>query len=295
MTDEQTQPTDEPTAGESAWQDYVTDDGQPHTAVGTIKVLHQLHSPQLDNARDILVYLPPSYDSGSRRYPVIYMHDGQNLFDRATSFGEEWEVDQTLESAAEEGLEAIVVGIPNMGPDRLNEYSPWQDRRHKAGGRGEAYVRFVAETVKPIIDRDFRTRPGRESTGIAGSSMGGLISLYAFFRCPEVFGFAGVMSPAFWYAGRSIFAYVQDRPFVPGKIYLDAGTAEGSEVLHDVRRMKDLLAQKGYQAGRDLMLVVEMGGKHNERAWARRMRRELHFLLGVPPRTNARVHNEQPL
>jgi enterochelin esterase-like enzyme len=148
MTEDITQTVDaEPQAAEPAtdggtetggtvWLDYpAPDDGAEHTVVGTMKVLEQLESPQLGNRRDILVYLPPSYSRTKRRYPVVYMHDGQNLFDRATSFGEEWEVDQTLEAASEEGLEAIVVGIPNLGKERLNEYSPWHDRRHKQGGR----------------------------------------------------------------------------------------------------------------------------------------------------------------
>ncbi|HWK88601.1 MAG TPA: alpha/beta hydrolase-fold protein [Longimicrobium sp.] len=278
-------PATEAAAGpkpEPAWHDY-PGEGAPddHTVVGTVKRMEGVHSPQLGNERDLLVYLPPSYGRSSRRYPVLYMHDGQNLFDRATSFGEEWEVDQTLEQASEAGLEAIVVGIPNT-PARLDEYSPWRDRKHAAGGRGDAYLDFIVQTVKPMIDRDFRTLPKRESTGIAGSSMGGLISLYAFFRHPEVFGFTGVMSPALWYGGRSIFPFVKKSPFTPGRIYLDVGTNEGSEELHDVRRLKQLLEEKGYHLGRDLLYVVEMGGQHNERAWARRLRRELHFLLGIP-------------
>lgn len=299
MTDEQTVAADSGQAGQRGgdeWQDYLgEDDGRHHTVVGSIKVLRALHSPQLNNQRDILVYLPPSYAHTSRRYPVLYMHDGQNLFDRATSFGDEWEVDQTLESAADEGLEAIVVGLPNIGPERLNEYSPWMDRRHKQGGKGNKYVDWIIHTVKPLIDRDFRTRTDREGTGIAGSSMGGLISLYAFFKHPQVFGFTGVMSPALWFAGRSIYPFVQERPFTPGRIYLDVGTSEGSEELHDVRRMKEILTQKGYKTGHDLMFIVEMGGAHNERAWARRLRRELHFLLGVPLVPQKRVHAADPL
>jgi predicted alpha/beta superfamily hydrolase len=278
------------------WIDYPgEDDGPHHTVVGTMKALAQLESPQLGNRRDILVYLPPSYNRSQRRYPVIYMHDGQNLFDRATSFGEEWEVDQTLEAASQEGLEAIVVGIPNLGKERLNEYSPWTDRKHRQGGRGNAYLDFIVHTLKPIIDRDFRTRPGRESTGIAGSSMGGLISLYAFFKHPRVFGFAGVMSPALWFAGGAVYPFVTERPFVPGRIYLDVGTNEGSQEMHDVRRLKDILVQKGYKSGRDLLYVVEMGGQHNERAWARRLRRELHFLLGVPEASKPPVRRSEPL
>jgi predicted alpha/beta superfamily hydrolase len=278
------------TGGGAEWRDYPSpQDGPEHTVVGTVKVLDAVRSPQLGNERPLYVYLPRSYGQSERRYPVLYMHDGQNLFDEALSFGHEWEVDQTLEAASADGLEAIVVGIPNLGEARLDEYSPWRDRRHQAGGRGDQYVKFIAETVKPLIDRDFRTLPARGSTGIAGSSMGGLISLYAFFKYPRVFGFAGVMSPAFWFAGHSIYPFVKAQPHVPGRIYLDVGTSEGTEEVHDVRRMKALLEEKGYRGARDLLFYVEMGGQHNERAWARRLRRELHFLLGVPlPRTAPR-------
>jgi predicted alpha/beta superfamily hydrolase len=269
------------------WHDYPAAQGREehHTVVGTVKVLHDFHSPQLDNRRDILVYLPPSYRTSERRYPVVYMHDGQNLFDEATSFGAEWGVDQTLEAGAEQGLEAIVVGIPNMGEARLDEYSPWRDDKYGAGGSGDLYLDFLVHTLKPVVDADFRTLPGREHTGIAGSSMGGLISLYAFFRHPETFGFAGVMSPALWFAGRRVYDHVEQAPFVPGKLYLDVGTQEGSEELQDVRRLRDILVRKGYEKGRNFLYVVEMGGAHNERAWARRLRKELHFLLGVPLRS----------
>jgi predicted alpha/beta superfamily hydrolase len=272
------------------WQDYR---GQVD---GTLKVLEGVESPELGNRRDVLLHLPPSYGRSARRYPVVYMHDGQNLFDPETSFGDAWGVDRTMESAGAEGLEAIVVGIPNLGEARLDEYSPWRDRRHDAGGRGAAYADFIVRTLKPIVDRDFRTLPGREGTGVAGSSMGGLISLYTYFRHPAVFGFAGVMSPALWFAGRSIFPFVAERPFTPGRLYLDVGTNEGREALHDVRRMKDLLTRKGYRANRDLLYVVEMGGRHEERAWSRRLRRALHFLLGVPVREGgARVRRTEVL
>jgi predicted alpha/beta superfamily hydrolase len=268
------------------WQSYPSqDDGAEHTVVGTVKKLEALYSPQLDNRRDVLVYLPPSYGTDvERRYPVLYMHDGQNLFDRATSFGAEWEVDQTLEAASEDGLEAIVVGLLNLGDARLDEYSPWPDEKHAKGGRGDLYLDFIVQTVKPIIDADFRTRPDRRSTGIAGSSMGGLISLYGFFRNHDTFGFCGVMSPALWYGGRKIYEFVEKAPFVPGRVYVDVGTQEGKQELTDVRQLKELLTKKGYRRGSDLLYVVEMGGAHNEEAWARRMRRELHFLLGVPPK-----------
>jgi predicted alpha/beta superfamily hydrolase len=282
----ETKGPEHPPVEERGWKDYHMIAEEGHTVVGTVKVLEGVESPQLGNARDLLVYLPPSYTQGDRRYPVIYMHDGQNLFDRATSFGEEWEVDQTLEDASAEGLETIVVGIPN-NEKRLDEYSPFRDAGHKQGGKGDAYVDFIVHTIKPIIDRDFRTRPERQATGIAGSSMGGLISLYAFFRSPDVFGFAGVMSPAFWFGGHRIYEYVRERPFAPGRIYLDVGTGEGREELNDTRRMKALLEEKGYRDGHDLLFYVEMGGRHNERAWARRLHHALRFLLGVPRRDAA--------
>ncbi|MDQ3389149.1 MAG: alpha/beta hydrolase-fold protein [Gemmatimonadota bacterium] len=251
------------------------------TVVGTVMVLADFAGPQLQNRRDIFVYLPPSYNQGERRYPVLYMQDGQNLFDRATSFGEEWGVDQTLEEGAGVGLEAIVVGIANLGEERVAEYSPWVDDGH-GGGRGDDYLEWITRTLKPAVDVDFRTLPTRESTGIAGSSMGGLISLYAFLRHPEVFGFAGVMSPALWFAGGKALEYAEAAPRSPGKIYLDVGTREGEEAVANVRRLREILSAKGYESGRDLLYVVEMGGAHEERAWARRLRKELHFLLGVP-------------
>ena len=253
------------------WRDYVQDKKE-HSVVGALKVLPRVWSPQLDNERDILVYLPPSYSRSDQRYPVIYMQDGQNLFDRATSFaGEEWQVDETMEKLSREGLEAIVVGIPHTGEGRLSEYNPFPRRWN---GQGKQYLAFVADTLKPMIDRDFRTRPGREHTGIIGSSMGGLISLYAFFRYRQVFGFAGAMSPALWFTAGRIYRYVTRAPFTPGKIYLDHGTREGS-----ARHMHELLVEKGYRPGSDILYVAEEGGRHHEAAWARRLPAALRFLL----------------
>jgi len=257
----------------TGWQDYQSYiPHRNHTVVGTLKILPDVWSPQLDNQRDILVYLPPSYMHSDHRYPVIYMHDAQNLFDRATSFaGDEWEVDETLEALSGEGLEAIVVGLPHMGAQRLQEYNPFPQFRN---GRGALYVDFVADTLKPMIDRDFRTRRDRAHSGLLGSSMGGLISLFGFFYRPQVFGFAGVMSPALWIAGGAIYNYVREQPFTPGKIYLDNGTRESS-----ARKMNAILADKGYIPGTDLGYIVEDEGEHREAAWARRLPDALRFLL----------------
>jgi predicted alpha/beta superfamily hydrolase len=246
-----------------------------HTVSGNVVVLPQLYSPQLDNARDLLVYLPPAYAADGPAYPVLYMQDGQNLFDAATAFlGQEWGVDETLDALAEEGLRAIVVGLPNIGEERLREYNPFEAHY---GGCGERYLAFIVETVKPLIDRTFRTYHGRESTGLAGSSLGGLISLYGLFRYPDVFSRAGCLSPALWFARGAIHDYVLRRPYVSGRIYLDSGTRERV----GVRRMVGELVGKGYHPGLDLLYVREEGGEHNEAAWARRLPNALRFLLGA--------------
>jgi predicted alpha/beta superfamily hydrolase len=254
------------------WQDYIEYIGERnHTVVGSVRILPEVWSPQLENARSVLVYLPPSYHQSDRRYPVIYMHDGQNLFDRGTGFaGQEWEADETMERLSAEGLEAILVGIYNT-PHRMQEYNPFTHLRH---GQGETYLAFITDTIKPLIDRDLRTLPDRDHTGIMGSSMGGLISLYAFFHRSDMFGFTGIMSPSAWLGGGAIYAYIRQQSFSPGKIYLDNGTREPS-----ARKLNAMLAEKGYQPGQTLLYVVEEDAEHNEAAWARRLPNALRFLL----------------
>lgn len=273
----------------SDWQDYpLAPERGPHTVAGTLKVLPAVESPQLRNRRDILAHLPPSYGRDPRRrYPVLYMHDGQNLFDEATSYSGEWRVDETMEAASRAGREAIVIGIPSMGAERVDEYSPFRDPRH-GGGRGELYLDFLVHTLKPRVDRDLRTLPDREHTGILGSSMGALISLYGFFRHARVFGSVGAMSPAFWFAHRAIFDALRDAPYVPGRIYLDVGTREGAVTLRDARWMRALLHRKGYDAEHELRYVEEAGAHHSEAAWAARLPRALEFLLPLPIRPGPR-------
>ena len=257
---------------------------------GTLELLPDVHSPQLKNDRDLLVYLPASHGQGDRRYPVLYMHDGQNLFDPATSFSGEWQVDEAMAAASLQGLEAIVVGVPNMREKRVNEYSPF-DVPEFGPGHGDRYLEFLTRTVKPLVDRRFRTLPDRAHTGIAGSSMGGLISLHAFFSRPDTFGFTAVMSPSLWLGDEAIFPRVEAAPFVSGRIYLDVGRLEGERHVANVRRLRDLLQQKGYTEGYDLRWVEDEAGHHNEAAWARRFRAAIPFLLGAPRdrRTPARA------
>jgi predicted alpha/beta superfamily hydrolase len=176
------------------------------------------------------------------------------------------------------GLEALIVGIPNRGDARLQEYSPYVDEKH-GGGDADQYLDFITQTLKPLIDARFRTIPECNATGIAGSSMGGLVATYAFFTRPQVFGFAGIMSPAFWFGGRQIFQSVEQSAFANGRIYLDVGTGEGEQTVADVRRMHALLVKKGYRPGETLMYVEDDDAGHSEAAWSRRVRTALYYLI----------------
>lgn len=248
-----------------------------HARKGRLVVLPSVHSPQLDNRRDLFVYVPAPAARGGARYPVIYMHDGQNLFDPATSFAGSWGVDEALRWASRRGLDAIVAGIPNMGDARLAEYNPFVEA-------GERYLDFVIHTVKPLVDAQFPTLPDRSHTGIAGSSMGGLISLYGFFRYPEVFGFAAALSPSLWFADGALLDLVARAPRVPGggRLYLDVGLREGEQTVTLARRLRDLLLAKGYEPRRDFRWVEDKDGVHHEAAWGRRFRQALPFLLREP-------------
>jgi predicted alpha/beta superfamily hydrolase len=283
-----------PPAPAARWRSYAEVYPPPrHQTSGQVRVLEDVASPELGNRRNLLVYLPPSYQPGGRRrFPVLYLHDGQNTFDPATSFAGEWGADETMETlAAEHGLEAILVALPNT-PDRLAEYSPFVDPRH-GGGRGDAYLRFLTDTVKPLVDRELATLPGPQSTGTLGASMGGLISLYALHARPDVFGFAGAMSPSLFFAREAIFPWLARHGRAGGKLYLDVGTLEGfrrlwnrlsrgalpSDAVRRTRRLVWLLERQGFERGRNLLYVEERGARHHEAAWARRLPRALRFLL----------------
>jgi isoamylase len=253
------------------------------TSLITKVTLPAVWSPQLRNRRPVDVYLPATYDGSRERYPVLYMHDGQNLCDPTTAFaGNTWRLLDVLADLANDGLELIVVGIHHTGRNRIIEYSPFADRRY-GPGKGDRYAKFLVSTLKPHVDRRFRTSRARDATAILGSSMGGLISLYALVKHPRVFGAAGAMSPAFWYGDRGIFNVIGDLK-QPGrtagpKIYLDMGTEEGAVALRDARAMADRLEGAGW--GNSLLWIEEPGGRHTEHDWARRLGRAISFLLPV--------------
>lgn len=264
-----------PPSLEPAWLPY------PGALDPSIRLLvrRRILSPQLRNYRDVMVALPPSYDSGTDRYPVVYMHDGQNLFDPATAFAGHWQLTTVLAELAAAGTEAIIVGIANQGRHRLHEYSPFPDA-NRGGGGGDRYLAFVAETLKPLIDRDFRTNPARATTAIAGSSMGGLISLYGLYRFADIFGAAGVMSPALWYAGRSILDYVNAwSTLAVGRLYLDIGLQEPTSAVADARALRDILERQEPATAPEFEYVEDEGGIHDEATWGRRFSRCLPFLV----------------
>ena len=189
-------------------------------------------------------------------------------------------MDEAVHAQGPRGAETIVVGVPNAGIDRIREYSPWSDPA-LGGGEADDYLRFLLEGVKPAVDRRFRTRMERDRTGIAGSSLGGLLSLYGFFRQAGSFGFVAALSPSLWFGDGAIFRFIESAPFVPGRIYLDGGTEESSETVEHLHRLTRLLQEKGYRPGDTLRVVVDQGATHHESHWGRRFRNALPFLLNA--------------
>ena len=239
--------------------------------------------PGLGRERTLRLYLPPSYESApDKRYPVIYMHDGQNLFDDATSYAGEWGVDETMDAFARtRGFEAIVVGIDNGGEERLHELSPWTNPKYGAA-QGEQYMAFVVDTVKPFIDARYRTLPDRTNTAIAGSSMGGLISHYALLRHPQVFGKAAIFSPSYWFSNE-VYTQTAAHPWpADTRVYFYIGGREGDESVADVERMLPLLATPDH-AVRDVTFHIEPDAEHNERAWRVEFPRAVAWLFELRP------------
>jgi predicted alpha/beta superfamily hydrolase len=229
--------------------------------------------------REILVALPPHYDEHPRtRYRVIYLQDGQNCFDPATSYAGHWSLLETMARHATHPV--ILVGVPNLGHGRLREYSPFDDVV-RGPGEGAEYLRYLVRTVKPLVDSHFRTKPGRDSTGIAGSSMGGLLALHALIAEARTFSAAWVMSPALWYAGGAIFDWMARQPGPVGQLWLDTGMEEGEDQLDEVRRMRDLLVQRGWRLDDALHYHEDPEGDHDEASWGRRVDEKWRRLVGM--------------
>jgi Predicted hydrolase of the alpha/beta superfamily len=230
-------------------------------------VSKRFNVPQLRRKRRISVLLPWDYAASNKRYPVMYLQDGQNLFEDTAPFGT-WGVDRRLAALAEAGKgDFIVVAIDHGGRDRINEYSPYDSQRW-GEGMGQEYATFLAETLKPHIDANFRTLPDRDNTVIGGSSMGGLISIYAGILFPQVYSKFMIFSPSLWAAPKVYFEPVRFSPYSLTKIYLYAGGKEGAGVITNVRRFKDSMEKRGYDPSQlQIRLETDPEGRHNEPRW----------------------------
>ncbi|HMO32656.1 MAG TPA: alpha/beta hydrolase-fold protein [Lacibacter sp.] len=249
-----------------SWKDLVGS-----TAASNVQILNpSFFMPQLNRSRRVWLYLPPDYATSSKRYPVLYMHDGQNLFDTRTSFSGEWGVDETLNTLQAGGdYGAIVVGIDNGGASRLNEYSPWVNSQY-GGGEGAAYIDFIANTLKPHIDANYRTLTGPEHTALFGSSMGALISTYGAVRYPQIFGKVGSFSPAYWFALSDLNSYINatTTPLAGIRIYHLAGQNESSTMVPNINSITSSLRSKGVTVPNSTS-KVDADGAHSEWYWRR--------------------------
>jgi predicted alpha/beta superfamily hydrolase len=253
-----------------------------HTLTGDIRKHTRFRSQFLERNCTVLVYLPPGYDRrGATHYPVLYLHDGQNVFDRATSIGEEWQVDEKAQQLITSGAirPLIIVAVYHAGEKRVDEYAP-TPVPEKGGGRADDYGRMLVQELKPFIDRTYKTLPGAANTAMGGSSLGGLVTMHLGLRYYTAFGNLAVLSPSVWWDDRVILRDVAAlERALPLRIWLDAGTAEGAEVVADARSLRDALVAKGWSLGKDLMYFEAEGGEHNERSWGARMEPVLKFMF----------------
>ena len=263
-----------------------------HTLTGNIQRHPDFESHILRTRRDILVYLPRGYSRQSRlRYPVLYLQDGQNVFDAATAFaGVEWGVDEAAQRLIRKNLiePLIIVAVANTGDDRIHEYAPTRGviqvgtRKKRSRGQGKKYGRFLVEELKRFIDKTYRTRPEGQFTGLVGSSLGGLVTLALGIWFPGTFSRLGMMSPAVWWDDEAIVKMVESlESKLPLKIWLDTGTHE--EGWERARTLRDALVEKGWRLYDDLQYTEVEGGEHTESAWAARVDPMLRFLFPPGP------------
>ena len=261
-----------------------------HTLTGNIQRHAGFPSQILKNQREILVYLPPGYRRATRsRYPVLYLHDGQNVFDVATAFGGvEWRVDETAQELIKKRLiePLIIVAVASMGDDRIHEYAPTRgrlsldsDSAPRSRGLLRKYGQFLVEELKPFIDRTYRTRPEKEFTGVGGSSLGGLASLVLGLWFPTTFTRIAALSPSVWWDNGVVYEIADEITEPPPslRIWLDTGTHE--EGWERVGQLRDQLVAKGWRLHGDLQYLEVYGGQHTEEAWATRFEAVLRFLF----------------
>ena len=228
----------------------------------------------------IWVYLPPNYETSKEKYPVIYMHDAQNLFDDKTSFVGEWGVDEILnEYFNKTGKGFIVIGVENGGEKRIEEYTPWKHEKY-GGGKGEVYIQFLVTELKPYIDKKYRTKPEANQTAIIGSSLGGLISFYGGLQYPSTFGKIGALSTSFWFSENVIDFAKEKAKLKKTKLYLLVGEQEGGSMVPDTKKMSKLLPEFGFKKN-NLKTKIVPEGKHNEVFWKSEFLEVINFLYDL--------------
>jgi predicted alpha/beta superfamily hydrolase len=246
------------------WASHFPKKAKETTATKNVHILDTaFYMPQLNRHRRVWIYLPESYSTTKKKYPVLYMHDGQNLFDHATASFGEWGVDEALDTLGQQFGEMIVVAVDHGNEKRINEYSPF-DSEQFGKGEGDAYVDFLVQTLMPYINNHYRTKRSARFTAIAGSSMGGLISFYAALKYPTKFGAAGIFSPAFW-INPPIKEYALKRaPKVKGRLYFYAGSQESESMIPDMLAVYEIMNQASKAK---LKTLIRAEGRHSEETW----------------------------
>ena len=240
---------------------------RPATAQPNVHILENVVTiPGLNRERTLRIYLPPGYEQGKKRYPVMYMHDGQNLFDDATSFVGEWGIDEHMNALAKsDDLELIVVGIDNGQGNRNTELSPWENP-NLGKPEGDMYAQFLVEVVKPYVDENYRTKPGSKNTAIMGSSLGGLISHYVIYKYPKVFSKAGIFSPSYWVSDK-VFSFTEENPLPKNaRLYLIVGKKEGPGMWENMEKMHAFIKAKGHPEN-NIYAETFPEAEHNEAFW----------------------------
>lgn len=223
-----------------------------------------IEAPQLDTTKKIWVYLPKNYYVTKKKFPVLYMHDAQNVFDAITSYSGEWNVDETLDSL---NAQIIVVAIEHGGEKRIDELTPYKNEKY-GGGNANNYLDFIVNTLKPEIDKKYRTKTNAKNTGIMGSSLGGLVSFYATLKYPNVFGKAGCFSPSFWINRKSIFELMDSTKNYKTKVYFLCGDNEGdSDMINDLNSVEHKINTKRCECKKQNKKVIVKNGQHNEKLW----------------------------
>lgn len=265
----------------AGWQDLLGIKEKPATYSKQVSILDTaFYIPQLNRKRTIRIYLPADYTISKKRFSVLYMHDGQNLFDERTSYAGEWGVDEYLDSMVKKSC--IVVAIDNGGSYRMNEYCPFdfvlgRDSSKKQTGEGKAYVSFIVNTLKPFIDKKLRTKKEKEHTFIAGSSMGGLISLYAALAYPKTFGGAGVFSPSVWICKKELLAFTKTKgPAMRSRIFFYSGKKESRDMVPDMLTVFETLQK---QSKSKMTVVIRDEGQHNETTWRKELPGFFQWIL----------------